>query len=166
MQIAKDKVVTFHYYLSEADAAEPEGSKLENSEDGIPLSYLHGHGNIMDGLEEAMEGLKADDTASVTLPPEKAYGQRRENAEQRVPVKHLASKHKRLRPGMLVEVNTENGVMDARVTKVGKFMVDLDMNHPFAGKTLVFDVRIISVRDASDEEIAHGHVHGEGGHHH
>jgi len=171
MQIAKDTVVTFHYRLSEGAAAFTEqgaeqSPELESSAETMPLSYLHGHGNIMRGLEEAMEGLSAGDTKQVTLPPEKAYGQRRAGAEQRVPVKHLAGKYKRLRPGMLVKVNTEKGLRDAQVIKAGKFTVDLDMNHPFAGKTLVFDVRIVSVRDASEEEIAHGHVHGEGGHHH
>jgi FKBP-type peptidyl-prolyl cis-trans isomerase SlyD len=161
MQISQDKVVTFHYRLREE-----EGVELENNQDAVPLAYLHGHRNILPGLEEALDGLAADDVVTVTLPPEKAYGPRHPNATQRVPVKHLASKHKRLRPGMLVKVNTENGVKDARVLKVGKFMVDLDLNHPFAGKTLVFEIQIVDVRDATSEEIAHGHAHGEGGHHH
>ncbi len=167
MQIAKDKVVTFHYRLSEAsETGEAKGAELETSDGALPMAYLHGYRNILPGLEEALEGLKADDEKVVTLAPEQAYGPRRDNANQRVPVKHLASKHKRLQPGMLVKVNTENGVKDARVIKPGKFMVELDLNHPFAGKTLVFNVKVISVRDASEEEIAHGHAHGAGGHHH
>lgn len=161
MQIAQDTVVTFEYRLSEAD-----GPELETSQEAVPLAYLHGHGNILPGLEDALAGLKGGDEITLTLPPEKAYGPHRPNAVQRVPVKHLASKHKRLLPGMLVKVNTEKGVKDARIAKVGKFMLDLDMNHPFAGKTLVFDIKISSVRAATADEIAHGHAHGEGGHHH
>lgn len=161
MQIAQDTVVTFKYRLSEAG-----GPELESSQDAVPLAYLHGHNNILPGLEEALTGLSAGDETSLTLPPEKAYGPHRPNAVQRVPVKHLLSKHKRLLPGMLVKVNTENGAKDARIVKAGKFMLDLDMNHPFAGKTLVFDIEIVSVREATADEIAHGHAHGEGGHHH
>ncbi len=83
-----------------------------------------------------------------------------------MPIKHLASKHRRLLPGTHVKLNTEQGVVDASVIKAGKFMVNLDLNHPFAGKSLVFDVEISSVRDATEEEIAHGHAHGDGGHQH
>lgn len=161
MQIEKDKVVTIHYRLNEAD-----GPELESSQEAVPMAYLHGHRNILPGLEEALTGLNNGDATKVTLPPEKAYGPHFPEATQRVPVKHLASKHKRLLPGMLVKVQTEKGLKDARVLKTGKFMVDLDLNHPFAGKTLVFDIQIVDVRDATADEIAHGHAHGEGGHHH
>lgn len=161
MQITKDTVVTFHYRLSEAG-----GPELENNQDAVPIAYLHGHRNILPGLEEALDGLSEGETTSVTLPPEKAYGPRRPNAEQRVPVKHLVGKYKRLLPGMLVKVNTEKGARDARIVKAGKFTVDVDMNHPFAGKTLTFDINVVSVRPATEDELAHGHAHGEGGHHH
>ena len=161
MQIEKDSVVTFFYQLSEEN-----GVALEDNKGAIPMAYLHGHNNLLPALEEALEGLKAGDTVDVTLPPEKAYGQPVKDAEQRIPVKHLISKHKRLLPGMLVKVQTENGQRDGKVIKAGKFMVNIDFNHPFSGKTLVFNVSVDEVRAATSEELSHGHAHGAGGHHH
>lgn len=161
MQIAKDTVVTLFYKLSE-----DTGSPLEQNESGIPLAYLHGHQNILPALEDALTGLQAGEQKIVLLPPEQAYGPRRDNTVQRVPIKHLLSKHKRLPPGTLVKVQTEQGTADGTVVKSGKFVVDVDFNHPFAGKTLRFDVTIDSVRNATPGELAHGHAHGVGGHHH
>ena len=161
MRIEQNKVVTFNYRLREEG-----GPELENNYDTVPMVYLHGHGNLLAGLEEALSGLAVSDSRTITLPPEQAYGPRRENANQRIPIKHIASKHKRLLPGMLVKVSTENGLANAKVVKPGKFMVEVDTNHPFAGKTLVFDVTITEIRDATAEEIAHRHAHGPGGHHH
>lgn len=161
MRIEENKVVSFSYRLSEEG-----GPELENNYDTVPMVYLHGHGNILAGLEAALEGMTVGDTKHVVLPPEEAYGHWRENRKQRIPAKHIASKHKRLLPGTIVKFSTEQGLMNARVIKAGKFTVDIDTNHPFAGKTLVFDVKVTDIRDASQEEIAHGHVHGPGGHHH
>ncbi len=161
MQINKDTVVTFHYTLAEAG-----GEELESNHDSIPMAYLHGHKNILPAIEAGLEGKGEGDKVELTLSPEEAYGTRRENATQKVPIKHLASKFKRLLPGMLVKVNTDKGIVDARVVKPGKFMVLLDMNHPMAGKTLQFSIEIKSVREATADEITHGHAHGEGGHHH
>lgn len=161
MPIAKDHVVSFSYRLSEQ-----EGSSLEQTGDAAPMAYLHGHNNIMPALEVELEGMEKDENKTVTLTPEQAYGERKANWTQKVPVKHLASKHKRLLPGTLVKLNTEKGTVDATVIKAGKFMVELDLNHPFAGKTLVFDITINDIRKASDDELAHGHAHGIGGHHH
>ncbi|WP_188152305.1 FKBP-type peptidyl-prolyl cis-trans isomerase [Teredinibacter waterburyi] len=161
MQIENNSVVSFHYVLREQG-----GENIESNQDSVPMAYLHGHGNILAGLEDAMVGLTVGDSKSVVLSPEQAYGPRREGAVQKVPVKHLAGKYKRLLPGMVVKVNTEKGAINARIIKPGKFMVELDMNHPFAGKTLEFDIEIKAIRAASEEEIAHGHAHGDGGHHH
>ena len=161
MPIAKDHVVSFSYRLSEQ-----EGSSLEQTGDAAPMAYLHGHNNIMPALEVELEGMEKGGSKTVTLTPEQAYGERKANWTQKVPVKHLASKHKRLLPGTLVKLNTEKGTVDATVIKAGKFMVELDLNHPFAGKTLVFDITINDIRKASDDELAHGHAHGIGGHHH
>ena len=161
MKISKDCVVLFHYSL-----AEQGGELLESNHDGEAMAYLHGHNNILAGLEQAMEGLAEGDEASVVLQPEQAFGPVKANATQRIPVKHLASKHKRLSIGTLVKVNTEKGVVNGKVVKLGKFMIDVDFNHPFAGKTVQFDIKITHVRQASAEELAHGHAHGEGGHHH
>lgn len=160
MQIERDTVVCFHYRLSEVG-----GEHLEASETAEPMTYLHGHGNILPALEHAMLGKQAGDTFQVTLEPGEAYGPRRANAEQRIPIKHLLFKGK-LRPGMTVKINTEKGPRDVRVVKVGKFNVDVDTNHPLAGMSLSFDIDIVDVREATAEEIAHRHVHGAGGHQH
>jgi FKBP-type peptidyl-prolyl cis-trans isomerase SlyD len=159
MQIERDKVVTFHYKLTDA-----EGSFTEASDGKDPIVYLHGYSNIVPGLENELRGKKAGDTFQARIAPEHAYGMRDESNVQRVPVKHLIKPGK-LEVGKAVAVNTNAGPRRALVLKVGKFNVDLDLNHPLAGKTLVFDVRVIEVRDASPEEIAHRHAHGPGGHH-
>lgn len=160
MRISDRHVVRFHYTLSN-----PEGEELETSRDGDASLYLHGADNLLPGLEEAMTGREAGDRFSVTLPPEKAYGERREGLAQRVPAKYLRHAG-RLRPGQVVKLNTEQGVRTVTVLKVGKFSVDVDLNHPLCGWTLVFDVEILDVRAASPEELAHGHAHGPGGHQH
>lgn len=162
MQIQKDSVVKFRYSIQETGKAEV----LEHNRDSIPMTFLCGHDNLMPALETALMGKSAGDKIKVSLAAADAYGERNENARQKVPLKHLISKHKRLLPGSIVKVNTEDGPIDASVIKVGKFMVELDLNHPFAGKNLDFELEVIEIRAATEEELAHGHVHGEGGHHH
>ena len=161
--IEKDKVVSFHYRLTDS-----EGKLLEESHGGDALAYLHGHNNMLTGLEQALEGKKAGESFSITLPPEQAYGLRQENAVQRVPIKHVvkASRRSKYQPGDVVQINTSQGHRDVIVVKAGLKNIDVDTNHPFAGKTLTFAVDIVAVRDATEDEIAHGHAHGVGGHHH
>ena len=164
MLIAQNKVVTFHYRVSA-----PEDGLIEGSEGGAPLVYLHGHGGLIKGLEQALEGKQAGDHIHVTLTPDQAYGERIDNAVQRISKNHVlgADKNKVIfKPGMPVQVNTAEGPRMVVVTKVGLKTLDVDTNHPLAGKTLTFDVDIVDVREAGEEEITHGHVHGEGGHHH
>jgi len=156
--ISSKKVVAFDYVLKDE-----LGEEMERSES--PMVYLHGANNILRGLEEALAGHDEGDEVVVTLPPEKAYGLPRDDALQRVPIKHLLTKSKKYRPGQIVSVNTKDGRKDAVIVKAGRFNLDLDMNHPFAGKTLTFEVSIDSVRDATAEELSHGHAHGPGGHH-
>jgi len=160
MTIAANKVVTFHYRLSEGDGAE-----IETTFGDEPMAYLHGHDNMVSGLEKAMEGKSAGDKFTVTLTPEEGYGARIEDGVQRIPLKHLHV-HGKPRAGMIAWVETEQGPRQVTILKVGKFNVDADINHPLAGKTLTFEVEIMELRDASPEEIEHGHVHGPGGHHH
>lgn len=159
MPIEKNQVVLFHYSVSDE-----QGNVVENSRGGEPNVYLHGHGGIIRGLEEALEGRDAGESFSATVTPEKAYGPRKVDAMQRVPIKHLIGA-KRWKPGMIAQVKTEQGPRHVIVAKVGHKFADVDTNHPMAGKTLTFAIEIIEVRAADPEEIAHGHAHGPGGHH-
>jgi FKBP-type peptidyl-prolyl cis-trans isomerase SlyD len=156
MKIEKDRVVRFHYTVSE-----PGMPALETSREGQPLAILVGHGNIIPGLEAAMAGREAGESFDVRVSPEEAYGERRDGLTQRVPRKHF--KNAKLVPGAQVVMPTEMGPRAMTVLKVGMSVVDVDLNHPMAGKTLDFAVEVLDVREASAEELEHGHVHGEGG---
>jgi FKBP-type peptidyl-prolyl cis-trans isomerase SlyD len=160
ISIADDKVVTFHYKLRDA-----EGTFTESSEGASPVVYLHGRNNIVPGLETEMAGKKSGDKFTATVEPAQAYGERNPNAVQRVPVKHLATRGP-YKVGQMVAVQTRDGLRQAQVVKVGHFNVDLDLNHPLAGRTLTFDIEVVDVRDATAEELAHGHAHGPEGHGH
>ena len=161
MQIEKNKVVSFHYALTVN--GEPTDSSRERGE---PLSTLAGHGGIIEGLDKAMVGHKSGDRFDVSISPSEGYGERDEGRVQRVPKKYFRDAV-HLRTGS-VAVLTEQGGQQRQVTilKVGSSVVDVDLNHPLAGATLDFDIEITDVRDASAEEIAHGHVHGLHGHDH
>lgn len=166
MSIKNNDVVHFHYTLSEVGGETLESSR-ESEEQSKPMACLVGYHNILDALEAEFIDKQAGDKFSVELSPEQAYGPVIENSIQRIPIKHLLNTGQgKLKKGMMVKVNTENGPRDVRIAKVGKFNVDVDTNHPLAGRTLNFDIEIVSVREASSEEIAHRHVHGDGGHHH
>ena len=164
MKIEKDRVVRFHYTLFEGGVSEQGSDALETSKDREPLAILAGHGNIIPGLEQAMEGHEAGDSFSADIAAADAYGERRDNLTQRVPKKHFGEQ--RLMPGMQVVLNTNFGPRAVTIQKVGMSVVDVDLNHPMAGKDLRFDIEVVEVREATAEELEHGHVHGEGGHHH
>ncbi len=160
VSIEKNSVVSFHYRLRGDD-----GEQIEASFGGEPMLYMHGTNGIIPGLERAMAGRVAGDSFTAVIAPGDAYGERREDAVQRLQMKTVLTKGK-LRPGMTIAVNTEHGPRQVKVIKAGKFVVDVDTNHPLAGATLSFDIEIVDVREASAEERAHGHAHGPGGHHH
>lgn len=160
MQIENGVVVTFHYNLSDAD-----GNVIETSREADPTVYLHGANNILPKLEAEFTGRQAGDSFKITLSAADSYGERRENSIERVPAKYLKHAGK-LTPGKVVRLNTEQGVMVVTVVKVGKFSVDVDSNHPLAGQQLTYDIEITDVRAATEEEKAHGHAHGVGGHQH
>ena len=160
MKIAKDTVVSFDYTLTDT-----AGKVLDTSTGGEPLSYLQGAGNIIPGLEKEMEGHAVGDSFKATIPPEQAYGLRREDLVAPVG-RHAFGGIKEIKPGMQFQANTPEGPRVVTVTAVKDDEVTIDANHELAGKTLVFDVKVVSVREATKEEIAHGHVHGPGGHHH
>ena len=164
MLIEANTVVTFHYGMSE-----PGHDIIDDSRRSSPVVYLHGYQGMLKGLEDAMACKQAGDRLTVTLPPEQAYGPRHEGSQQRISIKHVindSGKKMTYKPGSVVQLNTEHGLRPAMVLKVGLKTLDVDTNHPLAGKTLTFDVEIIGVRAATPEEIAHRHVHGDGGHHH
>lgn len=160
MNIENKKVVTFHYTLNDE-----KGEQVESSRDREPMAYLHGAGNIIPGLEKAMHGKAIGDQFEVTVQPEEAYGHRKENGVQRIPAKHFKQAH-RLQKGQKLVLQTKQGPVQVTVVKVGRFNIDVDMNHPLAGQVLTFNVEVTDVRDATEEEISHGHVHGPGGAHH
>jgi len=161
MTIAENKVVSIHYKVADAANAEV----IDSSEGGDPMTYLHGAQNIIPGLEQALEGKAEGDAVEVTIAPADAYGEYSEDRVQQVPKEAFAEMEK-VEPGMMVTAQTEGGQVNLVVTEVDESTVTVDANHPLAGKSLTFDVTVEEVRDASEEEIAHGHVHGPGGHNH
>jgi FKBP-type peptidyl-prolyl cis-trans isomerase SlyD len=158
MQIGAKKAVTIHYTLRD-DA----GEVLDSSEGRAPLTYLHGEGNIVPGLEKALDGKQAGDEVKVTVPPEDGYGARSDDNVRNVPRRRLPEG--KIEPGMRMRMQTDVGQVIAMVTAVKGDYVTLDTNHPLAGTTLHFEVKVVEVRDATAEELEHGHVHGPGGHH-
>ncbi|MEM7363505.1 MAG: peptidylprolyl isomerase [Pseudomonadota bacterium] len=152
MVIGPKKVVSFLYRLSDES-----GQELESGHDK-PMTFLFGRGQILIGLEDALKGHQEGDTVSVTLPPERAYGTYDETHRHRISVKHVIGNIKRIRPGEIVSINTPSGVRNARLIKAGRFNVDIDSNHPLAGKTLRFEMTVTAVRDALKEELLHGRV--------
>lgn len=160
MQIAKDVVVSIHYTLKN-DA----GETLDSSAGGEPLAYLQGNGNLIAGLENALEGKQAGDKLSVKILPTDGYGEYDKALVQQVPRRSFKGVGN-LQVGMQFQVSSPQGPRAVTVTKVVGDMVTVDGNHPLAGQNLNFDVEVTDVRAATDEELAHGHVHGPGGHHH
>jgi FKBP-type peptidyl-prolyl cis-trans isomerase SlyD len=156
----KDKVVTFHYTLKNA-----VGEQMESSRETDPISYLHGANNIITGLEKAMEGHAIKDEFSATIKPEDAYGVRNEANVQRVPIKRLKGIGK-VSVGQVLNLKTNKGQVQVTVLKVGRFNVDVDGNHPLAGEELTFNIEITDIRESTEEELKHRHVHGPGGHQH
>ena len=160
MSITHDQVVSIHYTLRD-----DTGEILDRSADGAPLDYLHGHGNLIPGLERELTGKKAGDRLQVKIAPAEGYGEYDPTLVQRVPRRSLKG-IANVRPGMQLQAQTEHGARQVTVTQVTGDMVTLDGNHPLAGKNLHFDVEVAAVRAATPEELSHGHVHGPGGHHH
>lgn len=163
MKAAKNTVVSFHYVVNEG--ADVDGAPVDSSrERGQPLVALLGFNQLVPGIERALAGHETGERFEVEIAPEDAYGQRREGMIQRVPKKYFQHADK-LKPGMTTMLQTrEGGQRMVTVHKVGMSAIDVDHNHPLAGKTLHFDIEIIGVRAPTPEELEHGHVHAEGGH--
>lgn len=160
MQIEKNRVVTLNYTLRDE-----QGAVLDTSTGRAPLSYLHGKGNIIPGLEEALAGKAAGDKLDVTVAPERAYGPRDERLVQIVPRARFGEVAG-LQPGMQVRANGPQGPRVVTVVRIDRDFVTVDGNHPLAGRTLHFSVEVAEVRKATHEEVSHGHVHGPHGHAH
>jgi len=160
MKVAENMVVLIDYTLTDND-----GDVIDSSEGAGPLAYLHGAGNIIPGLEAALLGKEAGDDVKASIEPENAYGERQEEMKQDVP-KELFGGVDNIEVGMQFQSETDQGPVMVTVVTIGEEMITDDGNHPLAGVHLNFDVTIREVREPSEEELEHGHVHGEGGHHH
>lgn len=154
--IAKDSAVSFNYTLKDA-----EGNVIDQSQ-GEPLAYLHGHSNIIPGLESQLEGKTVGDKLTAVVEPADAYGEYQEQAVQEIPRDNFQGVDD-IQPGMQFQSQAEGQMMLVTVKDVKDDVVIVDANHPLAGKQLTFDVEITDVRDATEEELTHGHVHGAGG---
>ena len=153
MKIINHKVVGIHYTLKDAS-----GDQLDTSDGGDPLRYLHGAGNIVEGLEKALTDKEKGDQVQVVVEPAEGYGEYNEGLKQSVP-KAAFEGVDTIEVGAQFEAQSDNGAVSVVVTEVSEDTVVVDGNHPLAGQALHFDVTITDVRDASEEEIAHGHVH-------
>jgi len=154
MQISQNTVASIDYKLTDAD-----GQVLDTSEGREPLTYLHGSGNLIPGLESALEGSSAGESVSVTVDPAEGYGERDENLIQQVP-KAAFEGVDQVEAGMRFQATDEQGqVRIVTVTGVEDEQVTVDANHPLAGQSLNFDVDVVEVREATSEEIEHGHAH-------
>jgi len=160
MQIAERTVASFNYTLTNA-----AGDVIDSSEGRAPLVYLHGAGNIVPGLEKEMTGRQPGDKFSVSVAPEEGYGLPNPMLIQVVPRAAFQGVDK-LEVGMEFQAQTAQGPLGVVISKIDNDEVTVDGNHPLAGQTLNFAIEVVDVRDASLEELAHGHVHGAGGHHH
>jgi FKBP-type peptidyl-prolyl cis-trans isomerase SlyD len=159
MQIADKMAVSIHYTLTNAT-----GETLDSSRDEEPMVYLHGSGQIISGLEAALTGKSVADKFKVTVEPEDAYGDIKEDRLQVVPVTMFKDMGK-VEVGMQFHADASHGVNVVTVTKVDGDDVTIDGNHPLAGETLTFDVEVMDARQATEDELSHKHIHGEGCNH-
>ncbi|WP_020598956.1 FKBP-type peptidyl-prolyl cis-trans isomerase [Spirosoma panaciterrae] len=155
MNITKNKVAAIHYTLRD-----DQGTILDSSQGRDPLYYLHGAQNLIPGMEEGLEGRTTGDHFQIDVSPEKGYGKRDPQLVEAVPRRAFGGQN--IEVGMQFQTNDGQVVT---VTGVDPENITVDANHPLADQNLHFDVEVIEVRDASPEELAHGHVHGPGGHH-
>lgn len=160
MQIQDNKVVTLHYTLKD-----DEGQIIDQSNDGS-FAYLHGANNIIPGLEQALQGKSTEDELSVSIDPKDGYGERKPDMVQ-VVERNMFNEGDEINVGMQFHAQSPDGQMIiVTIADVDGDQITIDGNHPLAGVNLNFDVTVVDVRDATAEELDHGHVHGPGDHHH
>lgn len=160
MKVAKNAVVSMHYTLTMDD-----GTEVDTSVGSEPLVFLFGNGEIIPGLESALQGKAAGDQLKVKIAPGEGYGEYDDNLTRVVPRNAFRSTNQ-LSVGMQFEAMTDDGPVVMSITKVEGDNITVDANHPLAGKNLNFDVKIVTIREATKEELAHGHAHGAHGHDH
>lgn len=160
MQITTGKVVSIDYILTD-----DKQQTIDSSEGGEPLVYLHGVGQLIAGLEKELEGKTAGVSLKVKVAPENGYGLRDDAKIGEIPRAQIQGAGD-LKVGAQLHASSPEGNQVLTIVKVEDDKVTVDANHPLAGQNLNFDVTIRDVRDASPEEVSHGHVHGAGGHHH
>lgn len=169
MDVSDHRVVSIHYTLCDS-----RQNVIDSSSEGEPLAYIHGTGSIIPGLETALEGKSAGDDLKVAIPSHDAYGERRDDLVHVVERDRLQSGDREIEIGTMFRIQTEQApgadepdqVVRFTVTNIDGDQITLDANHPLAGMTLHFQVSVVDVREATEEELAHGHVHGPGGHDH
>ncbi|MFT4525643.1 MAG: FKBP-type peptidyl-prolyl cis-trans isomerase SlyD [Bacteroidia bacterium] len=162
MTITENKVVLMHYTLKNDD-----GDVMDSSVGNDPMAFIQGIGNLIPGLEKQLEGKAAGEKINATVAPEDGYGERTEDQLAKVPLDNFQSEgDEKLEVGMQVQVESNQGETVALVTEIEGTEVTLDLNHPLAGETLHFEVEIMDVREATPDELSHGHAHGPGGHDH
>jgi FKBP-type peptidyl-prolyl cis-trans isomerase SlyD len=157
MTVANNKVVEIHYVLKDRD-----GELIDSSEGQTPLAYIHGIGNIIPGLEKELEGKNIGDKVKAVIPPAQGYGEYEEKMVHKIPKENFKDQSQ-IKIEAQFRVEMEDGPRIATITQIEENDVTVDMNHPLAGEELHFDVEVMAVRDATDEELSHGHVHD--GHH-
>jgi FKBP-type peptidyl-prolyl cis-trans isomerase SlyD len=160
MQVDNDKVVSFHFTLTD-----DQGGVIESTHSQAPMAYLHGRGNLIPGLEQALAGKGPGDTFDITLRPEDAYGEHDSGLVQRINRDEFPP-DAGIAVGSEFQVEDEKGLSLVTITEIDEDDVTIDGNHPLAGETISFKVQVVEIREATDEELTHGHVHGPEGHHH
>ncbi|MCF8429006.1 MAG: peptidylprolyl isomerase [Bacteroidia bacterium] len=159
MKVSLNKVVAIHYKLTNN-----EGTVLDSSDGRGPLNFIHGLGHLIPGMEEGLQGKEVGNKFQLKVSPEKGYGNYQNEMVQQVPLSAFAGQE--IKVGMQFEAGTDEQRFLVTIKAIDAETVTVDGNHPLAGVALNFDIEVIEIREATEDELAHGHVHGPEGHQH